>query len=168
MVMRGLRCVLAGRTALVMVTRRSLTIIINIQTTTKRDANDQRLSGRPARRAALFQRCRPRSALWLFLTCFRLPYVPLSVALYFFLSFSTSCFLAAILRVTTNQKKGIWYYPLGSQLRFTIEYNEIDIHYVSWVVNKDVHVYIEKHLYKLCILYINEHIYVKYIHIILF
>lgn len=33
MVMRGLRCVLAGRPALVMVTRRSLTIIINIQTT---------------------------------------------------------------------------------------------------------------------------------------
>jgi len=37
--------------ALVMVTRRSLTIIINIRTTTKRDANDQRLSGRLARRA---------------------------------------------------------------------------------------------------------------------
>ena len=39
MVMRGLRCVLAARTVLVMVTRWSLTIIINIQTTTKCDAN---------------------------------------------------------------------------------------------------------------------------------
>lgn len=54
---------------------------------------DQRLSSRPARRAALFQRCRPRSALWLFLTCFRLPYTSLSVSLYFFLS--TSYFLPA-------------------------------------------------------------------------
>ena len=50
-----------------MVTRRSLTIIINIRTT-KHDANDQRLLRVPEPRP---QRCRPRSARWLFLTCFR-------------------------------------------------------------------------------------------------